>query len=149
MMALMPSCAYAYRYGLVSKAKQTVYLDYSPDDYLLLPKHNYWWPFDPEPLQQTIALVHAVRTETFESPTPINYASISAMAGSSPYLSDTHELTWDTDGLLSVGAGRFAGFTGLLNNFANSSAGPMTIQSAGGFGTVDLDFFDGRFPANG
>jgi hypothetical protein len=136
MMALMPSCSFAYRHGLVSKAKQTVNLDYSPDDYLLLPKYNYWWPNDPKPLRQTIALKHAVRTETFESPAPIDYASIEAAAGSSPYISDTKELTWNTDGLLSIGAGRFAGFTGLLNNFVNSSAGPMTIKSASGFGTL-------------
>jgi hypothetical protein len=136
LMALMPSCAYAYRHGLISKAKQTVYLNYCKDDYLLFPKIDRWWPVDPEPFNRTIALNHAVRTDSFESTTPINYASISTRAGSSTYVSDTRELTWNTDGLLSVGSGKFAGFTGLLNNFPLEWAGPIRLCQANGFGTI-------------
>jgi hypothetical protein len=134
LMALMPSCALAYRTGMISKARQTLLIDYAPDDYLLLPRNNFgrWW--ETVFMDKKLALTYAVRTNSFTSSVPFNASSLPPLP-TNPYVTDTKEITWNTDGLLSVASNKFVGATGFLNNFINQSIGPLTIKSASGFGT--------------
>jgi hypothetical protein len=135
MMALVPSCALAFRGRMISRARQTLVVDYAPDDYLTLPRRdNFGWT-GPTLVDQKLALIYGVRTGTFASPTPFDPASLPA-APASPYVTDTKEISWNTTGLLSVAAGRFVGATGFLNSFPGQSVGPLRIRAASGFGTV-------------
>jgi hypothetical protein len=134
MMTLMPSCALAYRNGMISKARQTLLVNYAPDDYLLLPRNNFGRYWETIFADKMLALTHAVRTNSFTSTTPFDASTLPA-APTNPYVTDTKEITWNTDGLLSVVSNKFVGATGFLNNFINQSIGPLTIKSASGFGT--------------
>ena len=138
MMALAPSCAMAYRSGLISKARQTLLINYAPDDYLLLPRRSYLpdtW-YDPPPLNDPkLALKYGIRMGSFSSTSPLNPLLLPSVPAN-PYITDTKEITWNTDGLLTVATGRFAGATGILNNFINEAAGPLMIKAASGFGTL-------------
>jgi hypothetical protein len=138
MMSLVPSCALAYRSGLISPARQTILINYAPDDYLLLPRRfdpaNTW--YDPPPLNDPmLALKYGVRTGSITSTTPLNLTSFPPTP-SNPYVTDTKEITWNTNGLLSIATGLFAGATGHLNKFVNQAVGPLTIKASSGFGTL-------------
>jgi hypothetical protein len=135
LMALMPSCAYAYRNGMIKKAEQTLTIRYSPTDYLLLPKKDYKYWESPGLFPPKIALNHAIRVETFQSTTPMDFLSFPAEPVN-PYLSDTKEISWNTDGLLSINTPQFVAITGLLNLFPNQVIGPVIIKSISDFGTL-------------
>lgn len=138
MMALVPSCAMAYRSGLISKARQTLLINYAPDDYLLLPRRSYLsdtWYDPPPPNDPKLALKYGIRMGSSSSITPLNPLLLPSIP-TNPYVTDTKEITWNTDGLLAVATGRFAGATGILNNFVNQAVGPLMIKAASGFGTL-------------
>ncbi|MDZ7291970.1 MAG: carbohydrate binding domain-containing protein [candidate division KSB1 bacterium] len=135
MMALMPSCAYAYRQGMIAKAKHTLRIAYAPRDYLLLPKYDTGGWSGPILFPRKLALQHAIRTETFDSATPMNFSTFPAEPVN-PYLSDTREIIWDTQGLLSVATPQFIGATGFLQNFVNQKIGNLTLKNASDFGTL-------------
>jgi hypothetical protein len=135
MMALVPSCAAAFQQGLISPAQRTLVVDYSPDDYLALPRRdNSGWA-GPSLIDRTLALKYAVRAGSFSSATRFDPATMPP-APTNPYISDTKEISWNTAGLLSVAAPRFVGASGLLNNFAGTAVGPFTLSAANGFGTM-------------
>lgn len=135
LMSLMPSCALAYRNGMISKAKETIKIKYTADDVYLLPKTsngNLWGykPYDPK-----ISLIHDVRNETFRGDATTDFSTIpSAPAG--PYKTDTDEIIWNTSGLLTVNTPSFAGVAGFMDQFPVINPGRMTVKSADGFGTV-------------
>lgn len=135
MIALVPSCALAYRAGLISHARQTLLINYAPDDYLLLPRRdNAGWT-GPNLVDRTLALKYGVRTGSFSSNISFDPSSLPP-APINPYVTDTKEISWNTSGLLSVASGRFVGASGFLDSFFNQQIGPLTIKAANGFGTA-------------
>lgn len=135
MMALMPSCAAAFRQGLIKSAQQTLMLNYSDNDISLLPKKDgqdwrgpNWYP-------RKLALRHAVRNESFTSATDFDPASLPAEP-SNPYITDTDEIEWNTDGLLQVRTDQFVAATGFLPDFKNTKIGDMTLMDASDFATL-------------
>ncbi len=135
MMGLVPSCAYAFRHGLISPAQQTVEISYSRDDVLLLPKkENLHWS-GPQLYPRKIALEHAVRNTSFDSPAGFDTTRLPPEP-SNPYTSDTGELAWNSDGLLQVAAERFIGLTGFLQDFSGHTTGVLTIKEATDFATL-------------
>ena len=135
MMALAPSCAFAYRQGMIAKAARLLTLAYAPSDYLLLPKYDNSSWFGPSSFPRLLALQHAVRTETYASATPMDFSKLPP-APTNPYVSDTQEIVWDTNGLLAVHAPQFIGVTGFLQNFAEQTVGSLKLQKASDFGTM-------------
>jgi hypothetical protein len=135
LLTLMPSCALAYKTGMISKAQQTLVINYAPDDYLLLPRHDRSTGWQSSLVDGTLALRYGVRMGSFTSATPFDASSL-PLAPTNPYVTDTKEITWNTNGLLIVSSGRFAGATGLLSSFMSQAAGPLTIKAASGFGTL-------------
>jgi hypothetical protein len=135
MMALVPSCAFAYRGGLISPARQTLLVNYAPDDYLTLPRRDNSGWMGPSLVNQKLALTYAVRTGTFTGALPFDPASLPPPQPG-PYVTDTKEIVWNTSGLLSVAGGRFVGLTGFLDSFPNQPAGALTLAAANGFGTI-------------
>ncbi len=135
MMALMPSCGAAFREGMIQPARQQIVLDYAPADFLALPRRdNSGWAGG-SLIDRTLALVHAVRSGSFASPTPFDPASLPP-APVNPFVTDTREISWNTSGLLTVTSPRFAGATGFLNAFAGQQIGPMTLSSGSGFASL-------------
>jgi hypothetical protein len=134
MMSLFPSCAYAYRSGLISPAQQTIELAYAPSDYLTIPKNDNSGWLGSSVIPRTVALQHAVRTSSFSSPVPLNLAAL-PNAPVPPYQSDTKQIVWDPNGLLSVAAPRFVGGSGKLDTYENTRIGNVRITYGSGFGT--------------
>ncbi len=133
MMALMPSCSYAFRNGLISEAKETVYLDYTRDTVLILPKINS--SYAPSYFSQKLALIHDVRNESFNSSSSSNFSELNPQIDP-PFITDTKEIEYNTNGLLSVGTKRFIGMSGFLNSFAPEQIKNLTLNGADGFGTL-------------
>ena len=135
MMALMPSCARAFREGWIEPARQTIQLNYSSSQVLLSPKKDagHWQGMALFPRQ--LALQHAVRNASFDSPVPLDPAALPAKP-QPPYLSDTGELIWNTQGIFRVATLRFVGLTGFLQNFPGLRLGNLTLLSAADFATL-------------
>ncbi|NQT26598.1 carbohydrate binding domain-containing protein [candidate division KSB1 bacterium] len=135
MMSLIPSCALAFRMGMITPAEETIELAFSEKDILLLPKQdNLYWA-GPDIFPDKLALEHAIRNVDFNSPQNINLDAFPPEPVS-PYVSDTDEIVWDTDGLLQVNTKRFIGFTGFLQDYPNHTAGALTLRSATDFATL-------------
>ncbi len=129
LMSLMPSCAYAYRKGLIAPAKQTLLMDFSAQDILRMPKDN-----TPVLFNKKIALEHGLRASGYAA-AATTASSFSAVV-SSPSITDTHEIVWDTQGMLTAGTARFAAATGFFAAMPNQSAGAMTIRTATDFAAI-------------
>lgn len=134
MMALMPSCAYAFRHGLISPAKQVLQAAYHPDDVLLAPKRGNIYVAPPR-FPRTLALQHSIVTQTFESPTRADFSGFPPEPAS-PYIADTGELIWDTAGLLQVVTPQFVAATGFFDEFPGRQMGPLQLRAASDFGTL-------------
>ncbi len=132
MMALMPSCAYAYREGLIRGAQQTLGARYHPEDVLLAPKRDLGFDIRPR-FPDKLALQHAIVNETFTSATPADFSNFPSEPRS-PYVTDTGEIVWDTDGLLKVITPRFIAATGFFDDFANEPLGEMKLLGGSDFG---------------
>ncbi len=135
MMALVPSCAAAFRGGMIRPARQTIVLEYSPADILGFPRRDSFDWVGGSLFDRRLALVHGVRAGSFTSAVPFDSSGL-APPPVNPFVTDTREITWNTDGLLSVAAPGFAGATGFLNAFAGQRVGPLTLSAASGFGTI-------------
>ncbi len=135
MMALIPSCAYAYRRSMIARANQMLQIAYAPDDYLLLPKYDNGGWAGLALFHRKLALQHAIRTETFDSATPMNFSGFPPEPAN-PYVSDTKEIIWNTNGLLSVNTPQFIGAAGFLQDYANHSIGALTLKRVSDFGAL-------------
>ena len=135
MMALMPSCARAFREGWIQPSRDEIHLNYSRDQVLLSPKRDagHWQGLSLFP--QKIALEHAVRNASFDSPVPLD-AGMLPPVPENPYRSDTGELLWNTQGLFRVATPRFVGLTGFFQNFPGFHSGSLTLLSAADFATL-------------
>jgi len=135
LMGLIPSCAYAYRNSFIAKANETIKLNFKSEDIYLLPK------FDEGNWQGSIlypkklALKYSVRNESFYSQTTTDFSQLPAEPVR-PYRTDTDEIVYNTNGLLTVSTAKFSGISGKLDNFPNTAAGNLILKSATGFGTL-------------
>jgi len=136
MLSLVPSCAQAYRNGMVDKYQKLIKVQYHPDAYRLYPKNDFsLWGGIPQPYDQKLALQHGVRTASYFADTTTDFTSLPA-SPINPYISDTKQLVWDTTGLFTVSAPGFNAATGFFNLFSNHTFGSMTILSGNDFGTM-------------
>lgn len=135
MMSLMPSAAFAFRSNLISSSKHPLAIHYTNDEILLLPKKDGggWQSY--AFFDKKLALTRAIRTETYNSGSSFDFSTL-PQVGVNPYKTDTEEITWNTNGLLTVYTPKYIAATGLLNNFSNSEIGNLKIISANGFGSI-------------
>ena len=143
MMALVPSCAHAFRTGMIAPARETIELAYSPADILLLPKNDSGNWSGPELYPQKLALQHAVRNVSFNSHLNFDPKRFPAEP-TPPYQTDTGEIIWNTTGLLTVTTDQFVGLSGFLNNFSGHNAGALSLKNASGFATLTWVSFSGN-----
>ncbi|MBN2001214.1 carbohydrate binding domain-containing protein [candidate division KSB1 bacterium] len=135
MMCLIPSCAHAFRTGTISPAEQTIEISYSTDDLLLLPKKDNMHWTGPQLYSDKIALQHAVRNKSYDSPAGFDETQLPPEPVN-PYASDTGEIIWNSDGLLQVAAPQFIGLTGFLQDFTGHWTGLLTLREATDFATL-------------
>ena len=135
MMALAPSCAAAFREGMISPAVTSLALDYAPADYLTLPRRDTFGWNGGSLIDRTLALSHSVRARSFTSTVPFDSSKFPPVPVN-PYITDTREIVWNTQGLLSVSTPRFVGTTGFLNDFSGHQIGPLAVLAANGFGSL-------------
>jgi hypothetical protein len=135
MMALMPSCALAFRQGMIQPAQQMIKLNFSENDILSLPKYDDRWWAGPRLYSEKIALLHAVRNESFSSAADFDPSALPGEP-SSPYVSDTGEIEWNTDGLLQVQTDHFIAAAGFLPQFKDRSIGALRLLDASDFATL-------------
>ena len=135
MMALMPSCARAFREGAIQPSQEPLSLPYSQDQLLLMPKFDDmdWRGLFRFPRELT--LEHAVKIVSFDDPVGMD-PDVFPSAPQPPYVSDTGELNWNVNGLLTVVSPRFVGVTGFLDQFAGTSLGTHRLVGGSDFATV-------------
>lgn len=135
MMALIPSCAAAFRLGLIAPARQRIILDYAPADYLTLPRRDTSGWLGVSLVDRTLALKHGVRTGNMSSPVPFDPAALPPPPVN-PFVTDTREIVWDAAGLLGIITPKFIGVAGFLDAYAGWSAGPFRLSGANGFASL-------------
>ena len=143
LMSLMPSLALAYRGSYVAPDRDPLALRWGVDDVLLSPKSDpggwrFGFPFDP-----TLALRHAMRNASFADPAGSNVGSLPATP-TNPYVTETGEITWNTAGLMTVGADRCVAATGFLPSFLGRRIGAAIIAGADRFATFTWVPLDGE-----
>ena len=126
MMSLIPASASAFRGGLVAPSSQPVTLRFDRDDVLLSPRKDGGGA---QLYPPTLALLHAVRAETYEAVVPADLTALQTPPAA-PYVTDTGEITWNTDGLFSVATPRFVGAAGFLSSSINTRIGDVVIHAA-------------------
>lgn len=137
MMSLMPSCAAAFRNGLITTAVETIELRYTEDDILLLPKHDAMSWTGPETFPRQLALEHAVRNASFTAAEAASGGMSALSPAGPPWTSDTGQLNWDPGaGVFTAVSPAFIAAAGYLDSFSGGEAGIMQIQEASGFFTL-------------
>jgi hypothetical protein len=135
MMVLMPSCAYAFRNGFISKSNEITKINYSRDQVELLPK-NYGGDWSgPNLFAKRNALINEIGNESFSGSIPFDFTPLE-QEPVNPYNSNTNEITWNTHGLISVDTKQFIGVSGFFNNFIHTHIGGLQIVNANDFGTL-------------
>ncbi|MCU7511399.1 MAG: carbohydrate binding domain-containing protein [Bacteroidota bacterium] len=136
LMSLYPSCALAFRNSYISKARETIKINYSPDFVYSIPAGSKAAPWGISFYPTELSFIHSIRNESFSSQAATDFSTLPA-APQSPYRTDTDEILFDPQkGILTVSAPKFIGATGFLNSNAGVKAGLMEITSADGFGTI-------------
>jgi hypothetical protein len=141
MMSFAPSCALAYREKYIRQADQFVKLNYSEDDILLLPKYDAGGWITPAFFPKTLALKHGLRNESFSAGDAFD-PELMPPAPSQPYTTDTGEIVWHTNGLMTTATDRFVGITGFLSQHRGYVAGLHRLLDGSDFATftwVSLD----------
>jgi hypothetical protein len=137
VMAQFPTCAYAYRNGLIANAKQPILVNYSRKDiYNSFEKDNQgrWGKYVPYPLQTQ--LTHSVRTKSYNSATDYTPSVLPPML-TAIFETDTKEtLLNTTKGVLTTNTPKFVAITGFLNDATNTTAGNLTLLSGNEFGSL-------------
>lgn len=137
VMAHFPACAFAYRNGLISSAKQPILVNYSKNDiYNSFEKDNQgrWGKYVPYDLR--LQLTHSIRTKTYNSTT--NYTpSVLPPPSSNIFETDTKETVLNTlKGVLTTQTPQFVGVTGFLNEANNTVLKDLTLKSGSDFGSL-------------
>ncbi|MDX2283506.1 MAG: carbohydrate binding domain-containing protein [Bacteroidia bacterium] len=137
VMALFPSCSWAYRQGLIAPAQQPLTVSYQRD-YIFRTSDT-----DPEsrwgkylPYDRRLALTHSIRTGSYDAPQTQGISTLPAPA-SGLFITDNGQTRLDVQsGLLTTAAPGFAAVTGFLAQHPGTRAGDLLLTSADGFGSL-------------
>ncbi len=137
VMSLFPSCAWAYRNGLISEAKQPLEVSYSREDVFNSFENDSqgrWGKYVPYPLKTQ--LTHSVRVKTYNATQKFDPSVLPAPA-SRIFETDTKETTLNSEkGLLTTNTPRFVAISGFLNDNLNTLVGGLTLKSTTDFGSI-------------
>lgn len=135
MMGLVPSCSYAFRNNFISEANEILKINFNRDYILLLPKHDFGSWTGPDLYPKKLSLKYSVKNESFDAATTTDFSALPDEPVN-PYKTDTEEITYNTNGLLTINTPKFIGLSGLLNNFPQITSGNLILISATDFGTL-------------
>jgi len=137
VMALFPSCAWAYRRGLIAPDPAPLTVQYSRAGIGQLSKQDAdgrWGRFTP--YDKRLLLNHSIRTTSYRAAQTTNFSMLPA-AGQSPFVTSTNEISLDTGkGLLTTATPGFCSITGFLKDAPNTSAGHLTLVQGSEFGSI-------------
>jgi hypothetical protein len=137
VMSLFPSCAYAYRYGLISEDNSPIEVNYSIDGLFGLPRYDglgRWGRYTP--YDKRINLKHSIRTGSYRATQTTDFQSLPS-SGNSPYTTSNNETVLNTTtGVLKTITPRFTAISGFLQDNPNTVAGNLTLKSCNDFGSI-------------
>ncbi len=137
VMALFPSCAWAYRRGLIAPDPAPLTVQYSRAGIGQLSKQDNdgrWGRFTP--YDKSLLLSRSVRTTSYRAAQNSDFATLPA-AGQNPYTTSTNETRLDMGkGVLTTATPGFCSVTGFLKNAPNTPAGDLTLVQGSDFGSV-------------
>lgn len=137
VMALFPSCAWAYRRGFIAPDPAPLTVQYSRTGIGQLSKQDgdgRWGRFTP--YDKRLLLSHSMRTTSYRAAQNTDFATLPAV-GQNPYTTATNETRLDTGKrLLSTATPGFCSVTGFLQNAPNTPAGDLTLVQGSDFGSI-------------
>ncbi len=138
VMGLFPSCAYAFRNGLIAESAQPLLVNYSKKDiYQSFEKDNQgrWGKYVPYDLR--VQLTRSLRAATYQHPQGIAAQLPFPTASLNTFQTDTRETNLTPQsGLLTTQTPNFVAITGFLNNNVNTTVGNLTLVNADNFGSI-------------
>ena len=143
LSSFMPTFGYAFRNRLISGANSQVNVNLSSDDIYDAFLDNGGFYMYPADYPYKLALTKKMRITDFESSQDLDISTFPAIS-SSPYKTDTGELTWDENGLFKIETDKLVGFTGFLNNYTGAQIGNLKIVNADKFAGVTLLSLDDK-----
>lgn len=137
IMALFPTCAYAFRQGLVKEDNAPIKLSYTEGSIFSqnqIDRNGRWQLFQPH--DKRLALLRGIKTDSYSAT-----ANVAAPAFVAPtnnvYVTATNETQLDlTKGILTTSTPNYATITGFLADNANATTGKMTLLQADQFGSI-------------
>ena len=136
-MGLFPSCAFAYRNGLIAESSQPIAVNYSERD--------VYWSFEKDrqgrwgryvPYDYKLQLTRSLRAGTYHHSQGISAQTLPATS-QNVFQTDTRETSLDvTKGLLTTATPKFVAVSGSLNAGANTKVGALTLTSSNDFGVL-------------
>ncbi len=137
VMSLFPSCAYAYRQGLIAPAQRPYLVDFTPDYVYGLQKSDNqgrWGKFAPYDLQ--LGLTNDVKVRSYQA-TQVGGLDQLPAAATQTFSTDNQQTTLSTGNrLLITQSPAFVAITGYVDNVVNTKAGPLTLAQADGFAAL-------------
>lgn len=137
VMGLFPSCAYAFRNGLIAESAQPFLVNYSKNDvFKSFEKDNQgrWGKYVPYDLR--LQLTRSMRAATYQHPQGIASQTFPTPSLNT-FQTDTRETNLNTQkGILTTQTPHFAAITGFLNDNMNTTVGNMTLVNADNFGSI-------------
>ena len=138
VMGLFPSCAYAFRNGLIAESAQPLLVNYSKNDIYKSFEKDYqgrWGKYVPYDLR--LQLTRSLRAATYQHPQGFTAQLPFPTPSVNTFQTDTRETNLNTQsGLLTTQTPNFIAVTGFLNNNLNTAVGNLTVVSADNFGSI-------------
>lgn len=135
-MSLFPSCAWAFRNGLITEATPTL-VNYSEKDiYWSFEKDNSgrWGKYVPYDFR--LQLTHSLRTNTYHHAQGLSSQAFPNVSNGT-FQTSTQQTTLNTQtGILTTNTPRFVTLTGFLKDAPNTQVGNFTLKSASEFGAL-------------
>ncbi len=137
VMALFPSCAWAYRQGMIAADPDPLKVEYARKDLGAQTKvdsDGRWGRYTP--YDKALLLTHSVRTNSCRSTNSSNFNDL-PQASAGPFISTTGETTLDVQkGILTTETPGFCSVTGFLQDAPNTKAGDLTMVKSTDYGAV-------------
>ena len=150
IMSLFPTCAYAFRKGLVLPDANPIDISYATNFLRKSPKsddNGRWNQYTP--YSKRLGLTRSVRTKTFEAAATTDFATLPTPTGNS-LTTSTGETNLNTDkGFLTTATPQYVGITGFLADNPNSKVGDLTLVNATEFGSITWVALDDKPLKNG
>lgn len=137
IIALFPSCALAFRQGLIKEDVNPIRLNFSEKDiYNLAFKEQYSWKSYSQH-DRRWSLLRSIKTDSYSAAATTTSAPVFSAPADNIYKTVTNETVLDNiKGIITTGAPNFASATGFLQNSTNIVAGNMTVVQSNQFASV-------------